>query len=102
MQADWHQTTGYLPITTAAYDLIKKQGFYEKNPGTDVSIKQMKLNPPTENSKGLRFGNFLQIRDIIDEELEAAFSGKKPVPQALDDAVKKGNDVLRQFEKANG
>ena len=101
VQADWHQSTGYLPITLAAYELGKQQGFYEKNPGTDVSIKQLTLNPPTDNSKGLRFGNFVQIRDIIEDEMESAFAGKKPVQQALDDAVRRGNELLRQFEKAN-
>lgn len=28
--AEWHQKTGYLPITTAAYDLTREQGFYSK------------------------------------------------------------------------
>ncbi len=101
VQAAWHQQTGYLPITLAAYELSKKQGFYDKNPGTDTSILQLNLNPPTANSKGLRFGNFVQIRDIFDEELEAAFAGKKTAKEALDSAVKRGNDLLRRFEDAN-
>ena len=57
MQADWHQFSGYLPITTAAYELGKSQGYYAENPGADVAIKQINLNPPTPNSKGLRFGS---------------------------------------------
>ncbi len=101
VQAKWHQETGYLPITTASYELSKKQGYYDKNPGTDVSIKQMTLNPPTANSKGLRFGNFVQIRDIIDEELEGVWSGKKTAKEALDAAVSRGNELLRRFEAAN-
>jgi sn-glycerol 3-phosphate transport system substrate-binding protein len=101
VQADWHQFTGYLPITHAAYELSKEQGFYEENPGTDVAIEQITLNPPTENSKGLRFGNFVQIRDVINEELEAVWSGSKTAEQALDDAVRRGNELLRQFERAN-
>ncbi len=101
VQAWWHQETGYLPITPAAYELTKKSGFYEKNPGTDTSIRQMTNKPPTANSKGLRFGSFVQIRDIIEEELEAVFQGKKGAQEALDSAVKRGNELLRQFEKAN-
>jgi len=100
-QAWWHQNTGYLPITLAAYELSRSQGFYDKNPGTDTAIKQMTLNAPTENSKGLRFGSFVQIRDVIEEELEQAFAGRKTAKEALDSAVKRGNDLLRQFEKAN-
>jgi len=101
VQAKWHQETGYLPITTASYELSKTQGYYTKNPGTDVSIKQMTLNPPTSNSKGLRFGNYVQIRDIIDEELEGVWSGKKSAKEALDAAVTRGNELLRRFEAAN-
>lgn len=102
VQADWHQFTGYVPITTAAYELSKKQGFYQKAPGTDTAIKQLSLNQPTANSRGLRFGNFVQIRDIINDELEAIWAGDKTAKQGLDDAVKRGNDLLRKFQDANG
>lgn len=101
VQADWHQFTGYLPITMAAYDLTKQQGFYEENPGTETALKQMTLNQPTSNSKGLRFGNFVQMRDVVYNELEAIFDGKKTAQQGLDNAVKEGNKLLRKFEKAN-
>jgi len=101
VQAWWHQQSGYLPITPAAYELSRAQGFYDKNPGADVSIKQMTLNPPTENSKGLRLGSFVQIRNVIEEEIEGALQGKKTAKEALDSAVTRGNDLLRQFEKVN-
>ncbi|UCE31712.1 MAG: sn-glycerol-3-phosphate ABC transporter substrate-binding protein UgpB [Burkholderiales bacterium] len=101
VQADWHQFTGYLPITTAAYELTKQQGFYDKNPGFDVAIKQMTGKAPTANSKGLRFGNFVQIRDIINEELEAVWAGTKSAQQGLDAAVARGNVLLRRFEADN-
>ncbi|GAB5467319.1 MAG: sn-glycerol-3-phosphate ABC transporter substrate-binding protein UgpB [Rhodospirillales bacterium] len=101
VQAWWHQETGYLPITTAAYELTKSQGFYEKNPGTDTAINQINLNPPTAASKGLRLGNFVQIRDVINEELEEIFSGNKTPEEGLADAVERSNDLLRQFQEAN-
>ncbi|MFX0540872.1 sn-glycerol-3-phosphate ABC transporter substrate-binding protein UgpB [Roseovarius sp. S4756] len=101
VQAKWHQNTGYLPITTAAAELTREQGFYEENPGTDVAVTQMTTNAPTENSKGLRLGNFDQIRTIIDEELEAVWAGDKPAQAALDSAASRGNELLRRFEQAN-
>jgi sn-glycerol 3-phosphate transport system substrate-binding protein len=101
VQAAWHQWTGYLPITHAAYERTRALGFYDRNPGTDISIRQMTLNPPNDASSGLRLGSYVVIRDIIHEELEAAFSGRKSARAALDDAVRRGNEVLRQFEKAN-
>lgn len=99
-QAWWHQNTGYLPITQAAFDLTRDQGYYEANPGADISIRQMNLNPPTENSRGLRFGNFVQIRDIISEEMEAMITGAISAQQAADNVVSRGNALLRDFESA--
>ena len=101
VQADWHEFTGYLPITLAAYDLKKKQGFYNQNPQMETALKQMTLNTPTSNSRGLRFGNFVQMRDIMYDTLEAIFSGKESAQEGLDDAADKGNKLLRNFEKAN-
>ena len=99
--AKWHQDTGYVPITTAAYKLTEEAGFYKANPGRDIAVKELTLNPPTENSKGLRLGNFIQVRDVEDEELEGVWSGKKDAKSALADAVRRGNELLRKFEAAN-
>lgn len=101
VQADWHQFTGYLPITTAAYYLTKGEGFYQQNPGMETALKQMTLHTPTENSRGLRFGNYVQVRDINYGELEAIFAGQKTAQQGLDDAVEAGNKLLRKFERDN-
>ena len=101
VQAWWHQHTGYMPITRKAYELSRAQGFYDRNPGSDIAIEQLTLNPPTDNSRGLRLGSFLLIRDTIEDELEHAFSGRKSAKTALDAAVRRGNELLRQFERAN-
>ncbi len=101
VQADWHQFTGYLPITNAAYELGQSQGYYAKNPGSDIAIKQIMRGTPSDNSKGVRFGNLTQIRDVLDQQLEAVLSGKKTGQQALDDGAKQGNAILREFEAAN-
>ena len=102
VQADWAQSTGYVPITTAAADLMAERGFFTDNPGTDVAISQLSLNAPTANSRGLRFGNYVQVRDVIDEELEAVWSGTKTAREAMDEAVRRGNELLRRFENTSG
>ncbi|MCB8888381.1 sn-glycerol-3-phosphate ABC transporter substrate-binding protein UgpB [Vreelandella malpeensis] len=101
VQAEWHQGTGYLPITTAAFELSQEQGYYDENPGADIAIEQINLNEPTENSKGLRFGNYPQVRMILDEEFQAVLAGSKDGQQALDDAARRGDQILRDFESAN-
>lgn len=94
-----HQQTGYLPVTIAAYQETKRSGFYDRNPGRETPILQLQNKTPTENSFGVRFGNLPKIRDLIMDEVEAAFAGKISVKQAMDNAVAKGNEELRRFER---
>ncbi len=95
-----HQRTGYLPLTPVSFALTDKSGFYKQNPGTDVSVNQM-IRKTTDKSRGIRLGNFVQIRTINDEEFEQVWSGKKTAKEALDSAVKRGNELLARFEAAN-
>ncbi len=98
-QAKLHQESGYLPITKAAYEKTKTDGFYEKNPILETPLKELTNKEPTENSRGLRFGNMVQMRDIWAEEIESALAGQKTAKEALDSAVSRGNAMLRTFEK---
>ena len=98
-QAKLHQESGYLPITRAAYDATRSAGFYEKNPSLQTALIELTNKEPTENSRGLRLGNMVQLRDVWAEEMEAALGGKKSAQEALDTAVGRGNAMLRQFER---
>jgi len=98
VQAEWHQKTGYVPVTRAAYELTRKQGFYAARPGQEIAIRQLLLNAPTRESRGIRIGEFAKIRTIIEEELEAVWEGRKPPKLALDQAAERGNQLLRHFE----
>ena len=100
VQSASHKRTGYLPVTMAAFELTEKSGFYKQNPGTDVAVNQM-IRKVTDNSKGLRLGNLPQIRAVEDEELEQVWAGKKTPKDALDSIVKRGNELLERFQKAN-
>lgn len=99
VDAQWHQKTGYVPISLGGFDRTKASGFYDKNPGADIPYLQLTRTEPTENSMGLRLGDMPAIRIVIYEEMEKAFQGQQTVKQALDNAVKRGNDLLRAFEK---
>ena len=100
VQSASHKRTGYLPVTTAAYQLTDKSGFYKEKPGTDVAVTQM-IRKVTDKSRGIRLGNYVQVRAIEDEELEQVWSGKKTGKEALDAIVKRGDEQLERFQKAN-
>lgn len=97
VQASNHMRTGYLPITQKAFELTKQSGYYDKNPGADVAVKQMLKT--TDKSRGLRLGYLPNIRTIVDEELEKVWTGQNTAKQALDTIVKRGNAQLARFER---
>ncbi|KAA2235016.1 sn-glycerol-3-phosphate ABC transporter substrate-binding protein UgpB [Salinarimonas soli] len=99
-QVKLHTESGYLPITRAAYDKTKASGFYQKNPALEVALIELTNKEPTDNSRGLRLGNMVQMRDMWAEEIEAALAGQKTPQAALDAAVQRGNQTLRQFERS--
>src|ERR1700755_2032247 len=94
-----HKASGYLPITKAAYEKAKAEGFYKDQPYLETPLLELTNKEPTENSRGLRLGNMVQLRDVWAEEIEQALAGKKTAKQALDAAVERGNQTVRQFEK---
>jgi sn-glycerol 3-phosphate transport system substrate-binding protein len=94
-----HKASGYLPITKAAYAKAKEQGFYKDQPYLETPLLELTNKEPTENSRGLRLGNMVQLRDLWSEEFELALAGKKTAKEALDSAVLRGNAMLRQFER---
>jgi sn-glycerol 3-phosphate transport system substrate-binding protein len=113
----WHVNTGYLAISNTAVRNLEQGYHFVKNPKQYTAFAQLTGLPPTPpaamkdkkaapakpervatpNSSGLRLGNFVQIRDVIEGELENIYGGKKPVKQGLDDAVAKSNALLKEF-----
>jgi sn-glycerol 3-phosphate transport system substrate-binding protein len=98
--AQWSMGTGYVPITHAGYVLLQRQDWFERNPGTDLPVKQLTRGEVTDNSRGFHLGRMPEIRTIIEEECEKALAGQQGAQQALDSAVERGNKVLRDFQKS--
>jgi sn-glycerol 3-phosphate transport system substrate-binding protein len=101
-EVEWMpNVTGYIPITRSGFEALKASGFYEQpgKKGREVAMESLTYTPPNEITRGIRLGNFTQIRAEIRAELEAAFTGQKDMQVALDDAVARGNQILRRFEQ---
>ena len=102
VDAKWHTETGYVPVRRAGYELAKQAGYYQKNPGADVPIEQLlRGGETTENTRGIRLGGYVEIRNIIQEEMEKSFQGQQTGQQAMDAMASRGNAVLRNFQRQN-
>jgi sn-glycerol 3-phosphate transport system substrate-binding protein len=96
VQVYLHEKSGYLPVTMAAYDAVKKSDFYQKNPGRETPITQMMGKAPTDNSKGVRLPNLPQVRDIANEEFEKMLAGDQDAQKTMDNIVQRGNAAIKE------
>jgi sn-glycerol 3-phosphate transport system substrate-binding protein len=101
VQYMWHRETGYVPITTAAYELAKADGHYDRFPAAETGPKQLMLTAG-ENTRGYRMGFYVQIRDVENRELGRFLSGETSIEDALSTIEKEGNELLARFAKTQG
>lgn len=92
--AEWHKSTGYIPVTRGAFTALQKSGYYDTHPEMQIAATQLRGVTPGSFARGIRLRHYEQIRAILDEELESVWEGKKPPKLALDDAVARGNALL--------
>ncbi len=96
-QMRWAVTTGYVPVTKTVVRSLEDGHFFEKNPEQWTAMSGLLNAVPTPNSRGFRLGNFGQVREVIEHELDHIFDGRKTVQDGLDRAVIRGNAILRAF-----
>lgn len=96
MQYFWHKETGYVPITNAAYELAKSDGYYESTPDAEIGILQLN-QPGGDWTKGYRLGYYVQIREVMYSNFENIFSGKSTVDEAFAAIEKDSNALLKRF-----
>jgi sn-glycerol 3-phosphate transport system substrate-binding protein len=96
-QAEWHRATGYVTITNASLKYLGQTNRFLRKPDQWTAFAELTSGNNTPNTQGIRLGNFAAVRDAIEGELENILTRQKSVQQGLDDAVAKGNEILKEF-----
>ncbi|MBU0862698.1 MAG: extracellular solute-binding protein, partial [Alphaproteobacteria bacterium] len=100
-QVMWHKETGYVPVTTAAYEMAKAEGYYDELPAAEVGIEQLSL-PAGEHTKGYRMGFYVQIRDVMNREFGRILAGDTSVDDAFTAIEAESNELLAKFAQTQG
>jgi sn-glycerol 3-phosphate transport system substrate-binding protein len=102
VMTEWAKATGFLPATNSAFKAMQTEGFFTKNPGRDVPILSLIEGAKGENTNGYRFGRWVEIRDVFHEEMEKALQGNQSASDVLRNTERRGNALLRAFERTAG
>ncbi len=102
VMTEWAKTTGFLPATNSAFKAMQDEGFFAKNPGRDVPILSLIEGNKGAHTNGYRFGRWTEIRDVYHEEVERALQGRQSAADAMRNFERRGNALLRAFERTAG
>ncbi|HEY0294286.1 MAG TPA: extracellular solute-binding protein [Bordetella sp.] len=92
--AEWHQHTGYLPLTEAAFR-ASDVSYYDRMPGAQAVIASMRTQAPLAG-RGFRIHNYDRIEDVFSKEIDDAFAGRTPPVAALNIAAAQAQVLARQ------
>lgn len=97
LQVEFSAVEGFLPMTAAARAAAGSKLL--KADVAALTVASSQLQGPAA-LRVMRVSEIEPVRIIVEEELEAAWSGKTPAKQALDTAVQRGNAVMPTALKA--
>jgi sn-glycerol 3-phosphate transport system substrate-binding protein len=93
----WHKDTGYFPATNSAMKKLLDEGWFSEHPNHVTAFLQILSGVRTPMSQGVRLGNFVEIRNIVQTALEKSFAGEASPKEAVDEGAKEANRVLKEY-----
>lgn len=83
--ADWHQKTGFLPLTDAAFRAADVS-FYSRIPGAQSVVQSLKNGAGKNSAEGFRMKNYGAVEVMLNKEWLQALDGNVSAMTALNAA----------------
>ncbi|MDF2923414.1 MAG: transporter substrate-binding protein [Paenibacillaceae bacterium] len=99
VQAAWHISTGYFPVTTKAYDLPNVKDNMAKYPQFQTAVNQLHSTKAGTATQGAVMGVFPEARQIMESAIEEALNAKKSPKEAMEGAAKEITAKLEVYNK---
>jgi sn-glycerol 3-phosphate transport system substrate-binding protein len=90
----WSRFTGYFAPRKSSYDLQEMKTFVAEHPDALIAVKQLDYAQPW-----LSTYNVVAVRKAIEDQAQAVLSGKKQADEAVRDAQKNADEILRPYNE---
>ena len=99
-QAEWFAGTGYLPVSHSAVDQPAAKDVVAQYPLFQVALDQyLKSTTTTPAALGAVLGPFHQVREALDQGVEAMLSGSADPDQALEQAAAAAAAAIEEYNR---
>jgi len=101
-QAEWFAGSGYLPVRNSAYDLPAAKDIIARYPQFQIPVDLFAKTATTSAALGPLLGPFQQVREAVAGAIESMLSGAASPDEAMEAAVKNGNDAISDYNRRMG
>jgi sn-glycerol 3-phosphate transport system substrate-binding protein len=91
--ADWSIATGYVAVTPAAWETAKMKKYAQEVPAAIVARDQLEVSVAEFSTHENQ-----RVTKLLNDALQAVLTGAKPPQQALSDAQREADRVLRPYK----
>ncbi len=82
--ANWHKSTGYVPITQSGFDFLEAEGWFEENPTFAVANHQLSNSARVPQTAGAIYGSFSQVYRMFREVFQNIIRNDADAQESLD------------------
>jgi sn-glycerol 3-phosphate transport system substrate-binding protein len=102
LQAMWHTSTGYFPISKAALDTDVDKQWVAQRPQFSTAIRQLHGTKLTKATQGCLLGAMPQVRKAAEQAMQAAVSSGTDPKKALEDSEKSLEGPIKNYNQSVG
>jgi sn-glycerol 3-phosphate transport system substrate-binding protein len=97
--ADWHKTTGYIPITNASVEVLEKEGWFDDNPYQKVATEQLDQSDGSPAAAGVLLGSFVAIRAEVTQAMDEILTSDADPADRFAEAQQKAQQLLDEYNQ---
>ena len=98
--ANWHKSTGYIPVTQSGFDYLEAEGWFDENPTFAVANHQLAESARAPQTAGAIFGSFAQVYQMYREVFQNILRNDADIQASLDSFEGGGGPANRRIQPA--
>ena len=95
--ANWHKSTGYIPVTQSGFDYLEAEGWFDENPTFAVATNQLTNSARAPQTAGAIFGSFAQVYQMYREVFQNILRNDADIQESLDRLKAEADLLIEEY-----
>ena len=95
--ANWHKSTGYIPVTQSGFEFLEAEGWFEENPTFAVATHQLENSARVPETAGAVFGSYAQVYRMYREVFQNILRNDADIQESLDRLKAEADLLIEEY-----